>query len=294
MVVNNFAEKVMKNIVVGIDISKMSNEVLKRAILISENKNAHLIVVHTIDSKWFEGFLSNKVDTMKITTTKKIEEEIEKLNLNNVKISLIITTGAPAEEIVEKAEEFEAELIIIGANAKDDLNNSLFGSTAHKIAQKSHLPLLIVKNACVKEYQNILAFSDLTATSEKSINFAKDFFENSKFKLICAYNQPSDFMLTFYNEIEQKDAIKEDIKKKMEDEFSEFKQKVVIDNGSLIESYYNFNDVLLEASKKEQNDLVVLGSHGVKTANTLIFGSTSSYLMEAVGSDILIYVPLKV
>ncbi len=282
----------IKNIVVGIDGSIISNEVLKRAFLLAKDKNANITVVHIIETTLMETFFTNKnSDEVKQELMMKIAQEVQELNQYNANATIIVTEGAASDQIISKAQNLKAELIIIGANGKTDLSNKVFGSTAHKIAQQSNLPLLVVKNRCEKEYSNILAFSDLTPVSEKSIEFAQDFFSQAQFKLVHAYKQLSDFTLTFYNALEAKEKLQDKVKNDIVKKFEEFTKKVNIKESQLIEAYYSFNDVLLEASEKEKNDLIVLGSHGIKNTTSFLHGSTSSYLMENVKSDVLVYVP---
>lgn len=284
----------IKNIIVGIDSSNIASEVLKRAFLISKEKDVHLTVIHVIETTLLETFFTNKnSDEVKQEITIKIAQEVQKLNQFNANVSIEVTLGVASDEIIQKAQALKADLIVIGANSKDDLSDKVFGSTAHKVAQKSNLPLLIVKNSCKKAYENILAFSDLSEVSQKSITFAQAFFKGATFKLVHAYKQLSDFTLTFYNAIEAKETLKEKVKEETLENFEAFNKKVGIQDAKLIEAYYSFNDVLLETAQKQANDLIILGSHGVKDATSFIYGSTSSYLIETVNSDVLIYVPLK-
>ena len=284
----------IKNIIVGIDSSNIASEVLKRAFLVSKEKEVHLTVIHVIETTFMETFFTNKnSDEVKQQITLKIAQEVQKLNQFNANVSVEVTLGVASDEIIQKAQALKADLIIIGANSKEDFSDKIFGSTAHKIAQKSNLPLLIVKNSCKNVYENILAFSDLSEVSQKSIVFAKEFFKGASFKLVHAYKQLSDFTLTFYNALEAKDTLKEKLKEETLEHFDAFKNKVDIQDAKLIEAYYSFNDVLLETAQNQNNDLIILGSHGVKDATSYIYGSTSSFLIETVDSDVLIYVPLK-
>jgi len=53
------------------------------------------------------------------------------------------------------------------------------------------------------------------------------------------------------------------------------------------------SEVLLETAKKDESDLVLLGAHGVRISDSVLFGSTTSFLMKAAPSDVLVYVPLE-
>jgi nucleotide-binding universal stress UspA family protein len=79
----------------------------------------------------------------------------------------------------------------------------------------------------------------------------------------------------------------------VEQDVETFQQSVEIDNTEVIEGFDPVGEMLLETAIEQKSDLVVLGTHGVKVSDTILYGSTASYLMKTVPSDVLIYVPLE-
>ncbi|MGB6327770.1 MAG: universal stress protein [Halarcobacter sp.] len=286
---------IKKNIVVGIDLSKSSLEVLKRAFQLAKLKDAKLTIVHAIDKGLFDMYFSEFNNDELIEKAKKeIEVKIDKLQEINVEYSMLVKIITPVNLIVETVKEIKTDLIVIGVNSVDDFNTKIFGSTSIKTIQNTKLPVLIVKNNCLDEYKNILAFTDLSEVSVKSIKFTQDFFVNSKIKVIHAYKQLNDFVLTFYNSIEAKKKIQKNIVEKAEKQFDEFKEENKIVDGELIEIYHGVSAVLLNKANEENKDLVVLGSNGVNNAGSFLYGSTALYMIENVKNDILVYVPNEI
>jgi universal stress protein A len=88
----------------------------------------------------------------------QIEEELEKAaetDLNTLKDSLAssglkvdgsLETGNPADIILEKAEELQANFIIMGSHGRKGLNRLIMGSVADAVIRKSDCPVLIVKS----------------------------------------------------------------------------------------------------------------------------------------------------
>ena len=282
----------IKNILVGIDFSKSNFQVLKRALQLSKLKDAKLTIVHAIDKSLFDKYFTNSNNEKLIEKAKsKIEEEIKKINEFNVDYSILVKITSPSNLIIETAKNNNPELILIGVNTGEDFKSKIFGSTSIKTIQNTKLPVLIVKNDCENEYENILAFTDLSEISEKSIRFCQDFFEKSNLKVIHAYKQLNDLALTFYNSIEDKEKIQKEIAKKSEEEFEEFKKTNNILDAELVEVHHGISEILLNKAKEENRDLIVIASHGVNNAGSFFYGSTALYMMENVQSDILIYVP---
>ena len=284
---NNF-----KNIVVGLDISKNSLSVLKRAFLLAKNNNSKITIVHAIDTNWFsELFSDSNIDELKEHALNSIKEQIELIDTNSIEYSIEIDKETASTYVVDTAVNINADLIIIGANEKDDKKISLLGSTAHRIAQNFKLPLLIVKNSCENEtYKKAVAFTDLSEVSLKSINFSREFFKQN-LKVVYIYKQMSEIAFRYYNEFENKEKIQLGIKKKEQAKFDKFTKEHKLEDKEILEESFGLNDALLDYTIKNNNDLVVIGSNGVNYTGSFFYGSTASYLMENLKSDILIYIP---
>jgi len=286
---------IKRNILVGIDFSKSSIEVLKRAFNLVKSTGAKLTIVHAIDKGLFDKYFSRSNDEELITKAKEnIEKIITNLQEKNIEYSIVVQISTPTSLIIDMAKEINPSLIVVGVNSIDNFKTKVFGSTSVKIIQNTKLPVLIVKNNCEKDYKDILAFTDLSPISLKSINFTKEFFENSNLKVIHAYKQVNDFTLTFHDSLEHKKEIQEDITQRAKERFEEFKKVNKITNSELIEVYNGISEVLLSKTEEENKDLIVLGSNGVNNADSFLYGSIALYMMENVKNDILIYVPDEV
>lgn len=286
--------KKFENIVVGLDISTVSISILQRAFLLAKENNSKVTIVHAIDTNWFaELFVSSKLEELQTQTKENIEEIISLIDTYDVEHSIIINKESASTLVVETAKNLDACLIIIGANGKDDKEITLLGSNAHKIAQNSKMPIIIVKDSRKKEYKNIVSFTDLSEISHASFTFAKEFFKEDNIKTIYAYNQMSELTLKYYNQFDQKEQIHADMKNKESQKVLEFVDKYNLSEIQTLETEAGISSALLNYVEINNPDLVVLGSKGVNNSSAFLYGSTTSYLMENLKSDLLIYVPQK-
>ncbi len=283
---------IVNNIIAAIDTSVMADEVLKRAISLAKKTNAQITVLHSIDIPLVEKIFGDVNGEEKLR--QKIEEKMNILNAQaNVEYFVTIVRGKPSNEIVYEAERLKSDLIIIGAHGKRTIKDTFFGSTAHHVAQKSHLPVLIIKTAVTEEYKNILALTDLSEASRKSILFAQELFRDTDISISYAYTQISDLHVDFYNLESDREIYTEKVREQIELDVEAFQQSIGMDNTEVIEGFDPIGEMLLEAAVEHKSDLVILGTHGVKVSDTVFYGSTASYLMKRVPSDVLIYVPLE-
>lgn len=284
--------KKFNNIVVGLDISKTSISVLQRAFLLAKESDAKVTIVHAINTGWFaELFSSSNLEELQTQTKKNIEEILELIDTKAIEYSILIDKESTSTLVVETAKELDACLIIIGANDQENKDITLLGSTAHKIAQNSKMPIIIVKSDSMTKYNNIVSFSDLSKVSYVSLQFAENLFKKDDIPTIYVYNQMSELTLKYYNKFDQKDKIHTEIQKKEKDKLSTFSNTYNVKKIESIETEAGVSSALLSYAEVHKPDLIVLGSKGVNNKSAFLYGSTTSYLMENLKNDLLIYVP---
>ena len=153
------------------------------------------------------------------------------------------------------------------------------------IAQNSALPVLVVKNSVDGMYKNILAPTDLSSSSKKSILFAKIAFKFLSIKLVYAYEELDDLAIDYLELNPDKNDNEHVFIGRSQ--ISIFKEDVDIDDVEMLKKSSPINESLLEYIKKENSDLIILGSSGSDIAGSYL-GSTSAFLLRNAHSDILI------
>jgi nucleotide-binding universal stress UspA family protein len=61
------------------------------------------------------------------------------------KVCLDVRLGDPGQVIADRAEELNAELIVIGSHGRTGLTRLVLGSVAERVTRLSHCPVLVVK-----------------------------------------------------------------------------------------------------------------------------------------------------
>jgi nucleotide-binding universal stress UspA family protein len=155
-VVQNF--KIAK-ILVPVDFSSFSKATCMYALSVASKFNAEILLFHAyetpiIDTIPTEGYipeanyalaeLENNVRNQLVNFKKLIEEEIQIQNLSGVKVSSEMVFGAPTEEIVHFAREWQPNLIIMGTRGIHDPLNSFLGSVTFKVIEDARVPVIVV------------------------------------------------------------------------------------------------------------------------------------------------------
>ncbi|EQB35415.1 hypothetical protein M947_09030 [Sulfurimonas hongkongensis] len=282
------------DIVVGLDISNNAKEVLNRAFLVAKRNDSKVTIVHAIDAGFFGNFIKDaKIEKLKISAIKGIEKELEGVNTQGLSYTIEVRKAKPSLFVMDEAKERDACMIIIGANEKKDFATTILGSTAHNIAQKSNLPILIVKSKSGEPYKNIVAFTDLSEVSKKSLLFSQEFFHQESIKCVYAYKKMSEIAFRYHDDYENRDEIEQEIQAHEQEKFDKFIKENNIKKAGLIEDRIGVTNALTNYVVKNSNDLVVLGSNGVNNAGSFLYGSTASSLMQSLKCDVLVYIPKK-
>jgi len=290
--------KKFKRVIVGLDIFAKSNNVLKRALMVAKQNKSELFIVHAVETPWFSvpSYFGGKGITVDLKgIRKKIEKKIKALNRDyKVPYTVIVREGDADDILLYESKLLKADMVVIGVNRKR--KKKFLGTTAQKVANQSHLPVLIVKNSVKDPYQNVVAPTDFQAQSKQSILFAKNIFPAIKIKAVHTYEPfyaagiyTADSYTLEGLDIQQynkaaKVSAKSDLKKFMKD--------LPIKKGKIIDGEFNSKEILLKYINKGSYDLVVIGSRGTSGFFKALLGSVAASILRETPTDVLIYVPV--
>ena len=285
--------KKLKRIVVGIDVCEKSNKVLKRAFFLAKENKAQLFVIYAVQTPWLampDYFDRSEISIDKSGLKNKIEKKIKVLNADDKVIySVSLKEGDADDVILHAAKSYKADMIIIGAHSKSKGAKHLLGTTAQKVVNQSHLPVLIVKKSVKDDYQDILAPTDFEIQSKQSVLIAKNIFPKAKISAVHAYetiDTEGPYTIYGYDLAHSNKMAKVHAKNEMKD----FIKEVSVKKGKVIDAKLDNKKVILQYIEKDSCDLVVIGSQGTGGLKALL-GSVASYILNTSPCDVLIYVP---
>ena len=123
----------------GSEHAEQARELLKNLPL-AEGSAVRFITVITKDSwerpEWLQ-------EALKVWAQRIDEASTKGLSWTGVELSTEIREGREAEQILEAAEEFEADLIVVGSRGLTGLEGFLVGSVARNVAKHAEVPVLI-------------------------------------------------------------------------------------------------------------------------------------------------------
>ncbi|MFD2113480.1 universal stress protein [Thiorhodococcus fuscus] len=154
------------HILYATDIGRYTRPVFRNAVALAEKTGARITMLHVVEPLGNTGravigaylpdvdvhaierdALKEVLATMHKRLAKFCAEELSANKLeSDIVEALEVATGLPSEEIIRTAESRHADLIVMGSCTHSLLGHAAIGSTARKVLQHSHIPVLLVPN----------------------------------------------------------------------------------------------------------------------------------------------------
>lgn len=141
-----------KTILFATDFSESSDHAFKYALEMAVQFESKLAVIHVINEPVdLRGFYVPHI------SFDKLEEEIEqgawkmmdkfcRTHMGDyTNFESFVVPGIPFDEVIKKADEVSADLIVMGTHGRTGLDHVLFGSTAEKVVRKSTVPVMTIR-----------------------------------------------------------------------------------------------------------------------------------------------------
>ena len=129
-----------KKILCAIDLKKKADNAFEQAVSIAHQFNSDIILLNVNDDfQTKEEMVMSRVSVEKvnekyrkiaINAKTQLEQLEEKLETDNINISVLLRQGKPGETIIGVSEEIKSDLIVLGANGKDSIADYFLGTTA--------------------------------------------------------------------------------------------------------------------------------------------------------------------
>lgn len=136
------------HILVGVDLTEESSEVIERASALAAANHSKLSIVHVVEPLTFAYGGDIPVDLTEIQEQlqSKAKEQLQNLaNANGIESgNQHVVIGQPVAEIHELALELSADLVVIGSHGRKGLA-LLLGSTANGVLHGAKCDVLAVR-----------------------------------------------------------------------------------------------------------------------------------------------------
>lgn len=143
----------MKNILVPVDLSAFSNEIVMEAAELAKITNSKLYLLHVVSLD--VGFIIGDVGFQYLPELEKtaLEEDAKALNdietkiaNQGIEVESLVKQGIPVDTILEQCSALNIDTIVIGSKGHGTLYEALVGSVCHDVIKHSTIPVYVVPN----------------------------------------------------------------------------------------------------------------------------------------------------
>ena len=147
----------IKKIIVAIDLSEYSRDILEYAGNLAESVKSELIIVNVINNRDIETLQKAAMETdafsVKGWLTRQKEERlgliqglIEEAGCSHIPCKIVFREGVPFRELLKAVDEEGADLVAMGAKGRGNVPGELIGSTAEKMCRRCPVPKLSLRS----------------------------------------------------------------------------------------------------------------------------------------------------
>lgn len=140
-----------QNILVPVDGSAPAKKAFEEAVQVAKRNQGKLTLLTVIDTTTFSG--TTGASSIKILKEAQAQAHQILADLANepevaaakIRLKTNVAAGNPKREIVEFADQIEADLILMGATGRSALERVFIGSTASYVVNRAACNVMVVK-----------------------------------------------------------------------------------------------------------------------------------------------------
>lgn len=274
----------MKKIIVPVDFSLPSQEAVKFAVSLATKSKGEVKLIHIVelpvlyDSTLMPAlsFEEAYYDDVRKASEKQFEKLKSKWKNDNIKIRSSVEFGNFTTKLLAEAENWNADVIVMGTHGTSGLREFMIGSNTEKIVRQSSIPVIAIKKAVKPEdIQDIVLAVSSTEENEElmaEIKRLQDFFK-AELHLVFI-NTPAVF---------RKDS-------KTIPELKAFAKRFMLRNFTInVYNDLNEEDGLKNFGETKKAGIIAMATHGRRGLAHLTTGSVTEDVVNHINCPIWTY-----
>lgn len=139
----------MKKILIAIDSSPVGEKIATNGLQLALQLKAEIALLSVIDTNFLitDGGVSPKEIVEETRADfKNVHQMLMDRVFKETKVWTFVEEGKPHEVILKVADEWDADIIVLGTHGRTGLTHLLMGSVAEKVVRHSIKPIFIIPN----------------------------------------------------------------------------------------------------------------------------------------------------
>ncbi len=289
-----------QHLLAATDFSERAARAETRAAMLCAELKCSSLDLLTVKDAGLPATLASVLDSNRTTAqamlVSRAERELQRISQrlqerHDIRCSHSVRFGRPVTEILARAEELPADLVVIGAHGGNFLTDLFLGNNADKLVCAGTRPLLIVKNQPENAYQRVLVPVDFSEDSMQAARLALQIAPAAQVTFLHA------FTVSFEGQMHEAGIARDVINQyrvKTAEEARRNLNQFIADLGprpQLLSRAVTFGfpvPVICNHAKTMKPDLIAMGKHGRSRFEELLLGSVTRRVMDQTVCDVLV------
>ena len=140
----------MKKILIALDFHPSSTKIIEAGLLLAKSMNANVILLHVKIGIVNYSLIYKKIGSMKLDSAADLELvahnflQKTKHHIDEAIIQTIVKEGDFAEFVINTAKEMSVDMIVMGSNSTQWLEEMVMGRITNENLQQTSIPILVV------------------------------------------------------------------------------------------------------------------------------------------------------
>jgi nucleotide-binding universal stress UspA family protein len=282
------AEGRPRTILLATDLSARCDRALDRAVLLSAEWDARLVVVHVIENEADAAAMLDAPPDGPAPDAAGLARRqlVRDVGAVAEAATLVIETGRPADGILRTARREGAGLIVLGIARDELLGRYALGTTVDRLLRGAPAPLLIVEARARASYRHVVVATDFSETARHALETAARLFPARRMTVFHAFEPTMEGLVpdvAAYRREARAVAIAEGMR---------FIADAALPAGmpepELHVEQGEAAGLLRAHVRGGGADLVVLGSHGRSAIFEIFIGSVAKRILDHLPCDALL------
>jgi len=296
----------IQRILCPLDFSRFSRHALEQAVAIAHETGAEIVALHAHAVEPVTSVVTvgapiplepaRLMPAERQAVTRELQEFTREVDADGLVVAARIVERNPVDAILETAERWPADLIVLGTHGRTGLERLMLGSVAEKVLRKASCPVLTVPRRAVTPkhgltFARILCPIDLSRASLRALDYAVS---------LAAAEGPGVQVLNVVELMSGASATRDaavldtpDFRAAVMRATRERLHAIVPDRlralCPIVESvtFGKAGQEILRVAHEEESDLIVLGVENRSAADLLVFGSTTQHVLRQAACPVL-------
>jgi nucleotide-binding universal stress UspA family protein len=278
-----------KRILHPTDFSPVANQAFEQALALAKRYDAKLRLMHAstlqgYDESVVPESLKGPFETIQREFQKRLEQLVSEAPESKERFETIIRSGrSPSECVLDDAEAWRADLIVMGTHGGASMRRLLLGSVAERVLRQASCPVMVLGRAEDEpaRFDNVLVPVDFSPTSARAagLGLALALEHDATLHVVHVCD---DYTLPPYAADEQLGSCGPEVRARGKEALSELIRRLGAEEKRTGKYLLDgpVSPAILDFVDRASIDVVVMGTAGLSGFRRMLLGSVAAQVMR--------------